>query len=229
VVNGRSATNAGLLLLPLMAGIIVTSVTSGQVISRTGRYKLFPVGGMLAMTVASYLLYTMGPTTTQLTSSAYMLLLGAGLGATMQVLILAVQNSVQPRDMGTATGAASFVRSMGGAFGVAAFGAILTNRLAANLHDAFPGGLGPGVSTSSLKSSPQVILHLPPEIRTGVIDAFSKSIDAVFLAAVPVAFLGFVLTLFLKEVPLPSGAHTEPVPPPSTSVDEPAADPVGLS
>ena len=226
VVNGRSATNAGLLLLPLMAGIILMSVFSGQVISRTGRYKVFPVCGMLAMTVASYLLYTMGPTTSQLTSSAYMVLLGAGLGSTMQVLILAVQNSVEPRDMGTATGAASFVRSMGGAFGVAAFGAILSNRLAVNLRDQFPGGLGNGVSPSSLKSSPEVILHLPPEIRLGVIEAFSKSIDAVFLAAVPVAFAGFVLTLFLKEVPLRSGAHTAPVPPPSTSEEQVPAAPV---
>jgi hypothetical protein len=139
------------------------------------------------------------------TASAFMLVLGLGLGLVMQVLILAVQNSVDRRDLGVATGAATFLRSMGGSFGVALFGAVLTNRLAANLTDLLPGGsLPPGVSPATLKGSPAVILSLPEAVRTPVIEAFARSINTVFLAAVPIALLGFVITLFLRETPLRS-------------------------
>jgi EmrB/QacA subfamily drug resistance transporter len=205
VVGGRSATNAGLLLLPLILGLVGTSIVSGRVISRTGRYKAFPVAGMLVMAAGMYLLSTMGPTTTELVASAYMLVLGLGLGMVMQVLILAVQNSVDRRDLGVATGAATFLRSMGGSFGVALFGAVLSNRLATNLAHLLPGGSLPaGVSPASLKGSPAVILGLPSAVRAPVIEAFARSIDTVFLAAVPIALLGFVITLFLRETPLRS-------------------------
>ena len=174
-------------------------------ISRTGRYKAFPVVGMLVMAAGMYLLSTMGPTTTTVVASAYMLVLGLGLGMVMQVLILAVQNSVDRRDLGVATGAATFLRSMGGSFGVALFGAVLSNRLATNLADLLPGGSLPaGVSPASLKGSPAVILSLPAAVRAPVIEAFARSIDTVFLAAVPIALLGFVITLFLRETPLRS-------------------------
>ena len=147
VVTGRSATNAGLLLLPLILGIMFTAILSGRIISRTGRYKAFPVAGMLVMAFGMYLLSTMGQTTTTLETSVYMAVLGLGLGMVMQVLVLAVQNAVDKRDLGTATGAATFLRSMGGSFGVALFGAVLTNQLASNLRDLLPGGrLPPGVS-----------------------------------------------------------------------------------
>jgi EmrB/QacA subfamily drug resistance transporter len=205
VVGGRSATNAGLLLLPLILGIVFTSIVSGRVISRTGRYKAFPVAGMLVMAAGMYLLSTMGPTTTEVGTSAYMLVLGLGLGMVMQVLILAVQNSVDRPDLGVATGAATFLRSMGGSFGVALFGAVLSNRLATNLAELLPGGSLPsGVSPSTLKGSPAVILSLPDAVRSAVVEAFARSIDTVFLAAVPIALLGFVLTLFLHEAPLRS-------------------------
>jgi MFS family permease len=205
VVGGRSATNAGLLLLPLIFGIVFTAILSGRVISRTGRYKAFPVAGMLVMAAGMYLLSTMGSTTTTVTSSAYMLVLGLGLGMVMQVLILAVQNSVDRRDLGVATGAATFLRSMGGSFGVALFGAVLSNRLATNLADLLPGGsLPPGVSPATLKGSPAAILSLPEAVRVPVVEAFARSIDTVFLAAVPIALLGFVITLFLRETPLRS-------------------------
>jgi EmrB/QacA subfamily drug resistance transporter len=205
VVGGKSATNAGLLLLPLMIGVIGMSVTSGRVISRTGRYKIFPVAGMLVTTAGFYLLSTMGATTSQLTASVYMFILGAGVGSVMQVLILAVQNSVDRSDMGTATGTSSFLRSMGGSFGVALFGAVLSNRLAHNLGNLLPGGsLPPGVSADTLRGSPAAILALPDEVRAAVVEAFSRSIDTVFLVAVPISLLGFVMTLFLREVPLRS-------------------------
>jgi EmrB/QacA subfamily drug resistance transporter len=203
VVGRKSATSAGLLLLPLILGIVFTSIVSGRVISRTGRYKAFPVVGMLVMSLGLYLLSTMGPTTTEASAGVYMVVLGLGLGMVMQVLVLAVQNAVERRDLGTATGAATFLRSMGGSFGVALFGAVLSNRLATNLANMLPGGhLPAGVSESTLRGSPKVILSLPPGVRGIVIDAFARSIDTVFLAAVPIALAGFAITLLLRELPL---------------------------
>ena len=206
VVGGRSATNAGLLLLPLILGLMFTSIASGRIISRTGRYKAFPVSGMLVMAAGMYLLSTMGPSTTQVQASAYMVVLGLGLGMVMQVLVLAVQNAVDQKDLGVATGAATFLRSMGGAFGVALLGAVLSNRLASNLADLLPGGRLPaGVSPATLKGSPAAILSLPAAVRAPVIEAFARSIDTVFLVGVPIAIVGFAITLLLREVPLRSG------------------------
>jgi len=203
VVTGRSATNAGLLLLPLILGIMFTAILSGRVISRTGRYKAFPVAGMLVMAFGMYLLSTMGQTTSTLETSAYMAVLGLGLGMVMQVLVLAVQNAVDKRDLGTATGAATFLRSMGGSFGVALFGAVLTNQLASNLRELLPGGsLPPGVSPDTLKGSPAAILSLPDAVRGPVIEAFARSIDTVFLIGVPIAIIGFAIALLLREEPL---------------------------
>jgi EmrB/QacA subfamily drug resistance transporter len=205
VVTGRSATNAGLLLLPLILGIMFTAITSGRIISRTGRYKIFPVTGMLVMALGMYLLSTMGPTTTTLDASVFMAVLGLGLGMVMQVLVLAVQNAVDQRDLGTATGAATFLRSMGGSFGVALFGAVLSNRLATNLADLLPGGsLPPGISPDTLKGSPAAIRSLPDAVRGPVIEAFARSIDTVFLAGVPIAIIGFAISLLLREEPLRS-------------------------
>jgi EmrB/QacA subfamily drug resistance transporter len=216
IVGRKSATSAGLLLLPLILGIVFTSIVSGRVISRTGRYKAFPVVGMLVMSLGLYLLSTMGPTTTEVSAGAYMVVLGLGLGMVMQVLVLAVQNAVERRDLGTATGAATFLRSMGGSFGVALFGAVLSNRLATNLADMLPGGhLPAGVSESTLRGSPKVILSLPPGVRSIVIDAFARSIDTVFLAAVPIALAGFAITLLLRELPL--RATQDAVPEPSAA------------
>jgi EmrB/QacA subfamily drug resistance transporter len=232
VVTGRSATNAGLLLLPLILGLMFTAIVSGRVISRTGRYKAFPIAGMLVMAVGMYLLSTMGTTTTTVEASAYMIVLGLGLGLVMQVLVLAVQNAVDPRDLGTATGAATFLRSMGGSFGVALFGAVLSNQLASNLADLLPGGrLPPGISPDRLKGSPAAILSLPDAVRAPVIEAFARSIDTVFLAAVPIAIIGFALTWLLEEVPLRStqAASAEALvegPPPGVEPDMAAEPPV---
>jgi EmrB/QacA subfamily drug resistance transporter len=229
VVTGRSATNAGLLLLPLFLGLMFTAIVSGRVISRTGRYKAFPVAGMLVMAAGMYLLSTMGTTTTTVEASAYMIVLGLGLGMVMQVLVLAVQNAVDPRDLGTATGAATFLRSMGGSFGVALFGAVLSNQLASNLADLLPGGhLPPGISPDTLKGSPAAILSLPDAVRLPVIEAFARSIDTVFLVAVPIAIIGFAMTWLLEEVPLRStqGASAEALlesPPPGVEAEPPVS------
>lgn len=204
IVVGASATNSGLLLLPMMVGIIGMSVISGRLISRTGRYKIFPVVGTLLATLALFLLSTMGIGTTLPVASVYMLILGAGLGLVMQVLVLAVQNSVQPRDLGVATSASTFFRSLGGSFGTALFGAIFTSQVAANIARNLPGA---DLGGRDLTSSPGVIAELPEAVRVGVIQAFADSTSTVFLAAVPFALAAFVVVLLLPELPLRDHAH----------------------
>jgi EmrB/QacA subfamily drug resistance transporter len=198
VVAGASATNSGLLLLPLMAGIVGSSVVVGRVISRTGRYKWYPVAGTALMTVAMALLATMDATTSRTTASWYVVLLGVGLGTVMPVMILAVQNAVDQRDLGTATSAATFSRSMGGSFGVALFGAILASRLAQQL---------PGVDPEALQASPSQLRALPPAARQALVEAVANSVHLVFMAAIPVALAAFLVVLFLRERPLRESAH----------------------
>jgi EmrB/QacA subfamily drug resistance transporter len=207
-VGNASATNSGVLILPLMAGLMFTSIGSGRIITRTGRYKVFPVIGTLVIAVALYLLSTMHVGTSRLLSSLYMVLLGMGLGMIIQVMVLAVQNSVEHRDLGTATATESFARSMGGAFGVAVFGAVLTNRLAHNLRLLLPRGTSlHGVSPNAIAASPATIRALPAGVRHAVIEALSRSIHVVFLLAVPLALAAFVVTWFLHEKPLRETAH----------------------
>ncbi len=197
VVKGASPTSAGLQLLPMMAGIIVASVTSGRLISRIGRYKMFPIAGTAIMTVAMTLLSTLQIDTPLRVLNGYMLLLGLGLGMVMQVLILAVQNAVEFRHMGVATSGATLFRSIGGSIGVALFGAIFSNGLANRLEallapgTALPPGLGP-----------TTIHQLAEPMRHDYLLAFSGSLHAVFLVAAAVSLLGFVLTWFMTEVPL---------------------------
>lgn len=204
VVTGASATNSGLLLLPLMAGVLTSSITSGRLITRTGRYKAFPLVGTAVMTVAMFLLSTMGPSTSYLLSSAYMLALGLGMGLVMQVLVVAVQNAVSAEDLGVATSSASFFRSLGGSFGTALFGSILTSRLAYHLGDLVS---GEGSALGDLTGSPELIGQLPPQIRTTVVEAFSDSITTVFATAIPFVLIAFVLVLLLPELPLRATAH----------------------
>jgi EmrB/QacA subfamily drug resistance transporter len=198
VVGGASATSSGLLLLPLMAGIVTSSVVVGRVISRTGRYRWYPVAGTALMTIAMGLLATMDAGTSRTTASWYVALLGVGLGTVMPVMILAVQNAADQRDLGTATSAATFARSMGGSFGVALFGAILASRLAHQL---------PGVDPEALQASPSQLRALPPAARQAVVEAVANSLHTVFLAAIPVALAAFLVVLFLRERPLRESAH----------------------
>jgi len=204
IVVGASATNSGLLLLPMMIGIIGMSVISGRLISRTGRYKIFPVIGTLLATLALFLLSTMGIGTTLPVASVYMFILGAGLGLVMQVLVLAVQNSVQPRDLGVATSASTFFRSLGGSFGTALFGAIFTSQVAANIARNLPEA---DLAGANLTSSPGVIAQLPEAVRVGVIQAFADSTSTVFLAAIPFALAAFFVVLLLPELPLREHSH----------------------
>ncbi len=202
IVKGVSPTGSGLRLLPMMAGLLLTSIGTGQLISRWGRYKIFPVLGTAVMTVGLYLLSHLGPTTSVLASSVYMFVLGVGIGATMQVLVIAVQNAVDYADLGAATSGATFFRSIGGSFGTAIFGAIFDNVLPGNLTRALHGiPLPPGFAATS-GASPAALAKLPPAVHAAVISGYSESIRTVFLASVPVGVLAFALSWTLKELPL---------------------------
>jgi EmrB/QacA subfamily drug resistance transporter len=205
-VGGASATNSGLLILPLMAGLMVSSITSGRLITKNGRYKRYPVIGTATIALGMFLLSTMNVGTSRLVSSGYMVVLGLGLGMIIQIMVLAVQNSVPHSDLGTATATETFTRSMGGAFGVAVFGAILTNRLVYNLDRLLP-GRSRQLDLASITGSPAAIRALPSTTQHAVIQALASSIHVLFLAAVPLALFAFVVTWFLPEKPLRQTAH----------------------
>ena len=204
VVTGVSPTNSGLLLLPLTAGMVTGSVGSGRIISHTGRYRAWPIGGLAMATVGMALLSVMEAATSLWLSSVPMVVLGLGVGATMQVTVLVVQNSVNYHDLGVATSAVQFFRQMGGSFGVAFFGAIMNARLASELPVRIPREAlaEVGGQVSDLLNSPAAIRALPPPVANGVISSVEVAVQAVFWWSVPMMLLGFVLALFLKEVPL---------------------------
>ncbi|MGH9307409.1 MAG: MDR family MFS transporter [Acidimicrobiales bacterium] len=201
-VHGATPTSSGLQLVPLMMGLLLTSIVTGQLITKTGRYKIFPILGTAVMAVGLFLLSTMTPTTTLLLSSVYMFILGVGLGGVMQVLVIAVQNAVPYRHLGTATSAATFFRSIGGSFGVAVFGTIFNSRLRVNLPKYLPAQAIQHLGGGSITSNPAQLRALPPVIHHGFVQAFSHSLQTVFLIGVPVAIVAFALTWLLKEVPL---------------------------
>jgi EmrB/QacA subfamily drug resistance transporter len=202
VVRGASPTGSGLQLLPLMAGLLLTSTLSGILISRWGRYKIFPIIGTALMTVGMYLLSMLGVGTSTLASSAYMFVLGVGIGAVMQVLVIAVQNVVPYADLGVATSGATFFRSIGGSFGTAVFGAIFASQLTGNLARYLAGTPIPAGFNVSAGASPAALAKLPPAVHAGYVHAFAASLHTVFLIAVPIAAVAFALTWLLKEVPL---------------------------
>ena len=211
LVDGASATNSGLNILPLMAGLLVASITSGQLISRFGRYKIFPVVGTALAAIGVFLLSTLDPQTSRFVLSMYMVVLGLGLGCVMQVLVIAIQNAVEQRDLGVGTSSATFLRSMGASFGVAIFGAIFSNQLASNLRKNLPASaLHNGINPSSLEGNPASLAHLPPVIHAGLVNAVSESLHVVFLAAVPILVVAFLITLLLREVPLRTHARGVP-------------------
>jgi EmrB/QacA subfamily drug resistance transporter len=199
VVYGSTPTQAGLQLLPLMVGMLVTSIGSGFLITRFGRYKVFPIIGTALATAGLVLLSRLGADTPYWQISLAMLVLGTGLGNVMQVLVLAVQNSVAPREIGAATSASTFFRSIGGSFGTAVFGAVWTARLAVELAAVLPGGAAPdGETIAAVGANPA----FPTAGQDQVLTAFARSIDTTFLVAVPVMVVAVVLAFLLPEVPL---------------------------
>lgn len=207
-VYGASPTSSGLQLVPLMGGVIMTSVVSGLLITRLGHYKIFPILGTAIMGVGLYLLSLMTPHTSRLVSSLFMVVLGLGLGGVMQVLVIIVQNAVPYRFLGAATSSATFFRSIGGSFGVAVFGAIFTNQLTTNLPRYLPKPALAALRShgGDIASNPAQLNALPGPIHQGFVDAFAHSLQTVFLAAVPFAAVAFLLTLFIKQIPLRKSA-----------------------
>ncbi|MGP2441374.1 MDR family MFS transporter [Streptomyces sp. JW3] len=200
VVQGVSPTMSGVHMLPMVVGLLLASTVSGQIVSRTGRWKVFPIAGTGVTALGLLLLHQLDENSPTAEMSAFFFVFGAGLGLVMQILVLIVQNAVPYEDLGVATSGATFFRSIGAAFGVAVFGTVFASRLADRLTDAFSGArLPPGVSADTLESDPRGIAALPASLRPDAIHAYAASITDVFLYAAPVALLGFVLAWFLKE------------------------------
>jgi EmrB/QacA subfamily drug resistance transporter len=200
VVKGASPTGSGLQLIPLVGGLLITSIASGQVISRTGHYKPFPIAGMAVLTVGLYLLSTLDSTSSVGTIFAFMFVVGLGLGMVMQVLVLAVQNAVDYADLGVATSGATLFRSIGGSLGTATLGAIFANRLRSALKRLLPPSATAHANTNEV--NPKQIAHLPAPLHAGYLHAFTTSLSGVFLTASGFAVAGFALSWFIRELKL---------------------------
>ncbi|MEU7080473.1 MDR family MFS transporter [Streptomyces sp. NPDC046409] len=222
-VDGDSATLSGVRTLPLVIGLLAASIFSGNVVSRTGHYRFFPVIGSLVMAAGLYLLSRMGPGSGVWLESLYMLVLGIGIGLSMQVLTIAVQNTVDYADLGTATSGVTFFRTLGSSFGTAVFGTIYANALRPNLTQSVEQAARAGGDPASLArvaESPQAVHALPPEQTAPLAQAYADTLHTVFLWTVPVALLGFVVSLFLKQVKLRDSARAS-----STDMGEGFAQP----
>ncbi|GAT10683.1 MFS transporter [Mycolicibacterium novocastrense] len=195
-VNGVSATTSGLRTLPMVAGMLITSIGSGQFVGRTGRYRVFPIAGTATMAVAFLLLSGMDAATPTWQQSLYLFILGTGIGLCMQVLVLVVQNTSSFSDLGVATSGVTFFRTIGSSFGAAIFGSLFANFLASRIGPALAASGAPPRAAES----PQALHMLSPQMAAPIVDAYADSLGLVFLYAVPVAVVGFVVSLFLKEV-----------------------------
>ncbi|MER6780489.1 MDR family MFS transporter [Streptomyces sp. NPDC000659] len=227
-VDGDSATVSGVRTLPLVIGLLIASVFSGNVTSKTGRYRIFPIAGSLVMGVGLYLLSRMGPETGAWLESVYMFVLGVGIGLCMQVLTIAVQNTVDYADLGTATSGVTFFRTLGSSFGTAVFGTIYANTLGPELEKAVAEaaratGADP-VQLAKTAQSPQGVHGLDPATAGPIIEAYAHALHTVFLWTVPVAGIGFVVALFLKQVRLRDSARAA-----STDMGDGFASPASAS
>ncbi|MCX4693552.1 MFS transporter [Streptomyces sp. NBC_01408] len=210
VVQGVSPTMSGVHMLPMVVGMLISSTASGQIVSRTGRWKVFPIAGTAVTALGLLLLHQLHRTSSTWEMSVYFFVFGAGLGLVMQVLVLVVQNAVSYADLGVATSGATFFRSIGASFGVAIFGTIFTNQLDGKLTATLAGvPLPPGVDVARLEADPRAVGALPAEVRPRVLDAYAGSITDVFLYAAPIVLVAFVVAWFLKEDKL-RGSVTAP-------------------
>jgi EmrB/QacA subfamily drug resistance transporter len=203
-VKGVSATESGVQTLPLVFGLLVTSILSGSVVGRTGRYKIFPVAGCAVMGVGLYLLSRLGVHTPYWSMGLAMLVLGVGIGLSMQVLTIIVQSTVDYRDLGVATSGVTFFRTLGSSFGAAVFGTVYSNVLSHALPKAV--AESPGVDPRAI-GTPAKLHAYPPTAIEPIVTAYAHAIHVVFLSAVPIAVVGVLLALMLKEVPLRSTAR----------------------
>ncbi|TGZ13737.1 MFS transporter [Streptomyces sp. S816] len=228
MVDGASATGSGLLMLPVTAGIVVASLLSGQLISHTGRYKIYPVLGGAVSVAGMWLLSRLDADTSRLQYSIWMAVLGAGIGLVMPVLVLAVQNSARPADLGTATSANNYFRQIGGSVGAAVFGTLFANRLAHALRRELPPRAGARLPDPE-SLTPQLVRALPPALRDAYVRAYADAMPRIFLYLVPVLVLGLLIAFFLKEKPLVSHHATESDPDSvPTSVPQPRSYAAGI-
>ncbi|MFD0267970.1 DHA2 family efflux MFS transporter permease subunit [Streptomyces sp. NPDC127106] len=209
VVQGVSPTLSGVHMLPMVLGMLIASTGSGQIVSRTGRWKVFPILGTGVTAIGLLLLHQMHRTSGSWEMSAYFFVFGLGLGLVMQVLVLVVQNAVSYADLGVATSGATFFRSIGASFGVAIFGTLFTHQLDDQLNTALAGSSLPPGTAAQVEADPRAIATLPADVQPTVLDAYAESITDVFLYAVPVVLLAFVVAWFLKEDKL-RGSVTAP-------------------
>ncbi|NEC76324.1 MDR family MFS transporter, partial [Streptomyces rochei] len=223
MVDGATATESGLLMLPMMGGIVGASIISGQLISRTGHYRSHPILGSALSVVGMWLLSRLDADTPRLHYSIWMAVLGAGIGMVMPVLVLAVQNSVRPTDLGTATSANNYFRQIGGSVGAAIFGTLFADRLTDSLADRVPAEAGASLPDAEA-ITPQLVHSLPPALRDAYIGAYADAMPRIFLYLVPVLALGLLIAFFLKEKPLVS--HNTPVTEQETAQTAPPAAPV---
>jgi EmrB/QacA subfamily drug resistance transporter len=208
IVRGDSATKSGLMLLPLVGGLMAASLTSGRLISKFGKYRLFPIIGTAIVSLAFFLFSHIAIDTSRVLLGIWMVVLGVGIGMVMPVLTLAVQNAVERKDLGTATSSVVFFRSIGSSLGAAIFGAILTSRLAHHISQSIGGSAGASAA-KGLSSSAASLSTMPPEIVHKVLTAFASSFHDVFLFGLPFAIAAFLVSLFLRESPLRETAREE--------------------
>lgn len=211
-VKGFSATQSGLAMTPAIVGILVSSILCGRILDRTGRYKIFPIIGAVLIATAMALLSTLALDTNYWLLAGYMVIFGLGLGAQMQTVMTAIQNSVRMRDLGSATGSVTFFRQMGGAIGASGFGAVFGIALAGNLRDVFAGfGSAGGAAPAGIDTNDVAALqNLPPGIREPVLGAFADALGTMFLFGVPAVVVALLAACFLKEIPLRASAKPPP-------------------
>ncbi|CAN5399069.1 N/A [soil metagenome] len=208
IVRGDSATKSGLMLLPLVVGIMTGSMTSGRLISKFGRYRIFPIFGTATLILSFWLFSHIAVDTSRVWLGVWMVLLGLGVGTVMPVLTLAVQNSVDRKQLGTATSSVVFFRSIGSSLGAAVFGTILANRLTHHITQTIPGSHGVQIA-DGLRTNVAGLAQLPPQVAHTVLVAFSRSFHDVFLFGIPFAAAALVAALYLKESPLRDDAREE--------------------
>ncbi len=210
LVTGASATGSGLLMLPLLGASALSTIAVGRIMTRTGHYKIFPVVGLAAMSLGLLLLSTLGSTGSRLTAALFMVVFGAGFGMVTQILMVAIQNAVSPREIGTATAAANLFRALGGSVGVATYGAVFAAGLRHWLPLELHGRVPHGITATGIQATPSRIHTLAPALQHGIATAVGNSLHGVFLIAAPIALAGFLIVLLLREQPLRGREQNQP-------------------
>jgi MFS family permease len=210
LVTGASATRSGLLMLPLLGAGAISTIASGLIMARTGRYKVFPVLGLGAMSAGLLLFSTLDAASSPLTAALFMVVFGAGFGMVTQILMVAIQNAVAPHEIGTATAAANLFRALGGSVGVAIYGAIFTSGLRHWLPLRLPRPAPHGITATGIQATPGRIHALAPAVQHGIAQAVADSLHDVFLTAAPIALAGFLIAILLREQPLRGRGDTQP-------------------